>query len=173
MKKFVLTMLVVAVIALTLGTVGVTYAQTPGQPPAAGTGWMGGSGFQGGMGRGMMAAGGGILHDTMIAVYAQKLNIPVADLETRITNGETMAQIAVSQGLTLEQFGALMVEARAQAVDQALKDGTLTQEQADWMSQRGAGQMAGGRMGNGRGMRAGGQGQLANPACPFYEQTNP
>jgi hypothetical protein len=41
------------------------------------------------------------------------------------------------------------------------------------MNQRGAGQMAGGQMGNGRGMRRSGQGQYANPDCPYYDQTNP
>jgi len=35
----------------------------------------------------------------MIAAYAEKLNIPVADLEARLDNGETMAQIALSEGL--------------------------------------------------------------------------
>jgi hypothetical protein len=41
------------------------------------------------------------------------------------------------------------------------------------MSQHGAGQMAGGQMGNGSGMRGGGQGQFANPNCLYYNQTNP
>lgn len=177
MNKFVLTMVLVAVIAVALGTVSVSYAQTPtqtpNQTPGTGTGGMGGRGFRGGMAGGNMVAGEGILHDYLIAAYAQKLNIPATDLETRLNNGETMAQIAVSQGLTLEQFRTLMVEARTQAIDQALQDGKLTQDQSDWMKQRGAGQMAGGQMGNGRGMRGGGQGQFANPNCPYYSQTNP
>jgi hypothetical protein len=84
-----------------------------------------------------------------------------------------MSQIALSTGLTVDQFRTLMVETRSQAIDQAVADGTLTQTQADWMSQRGAGQMAGGQMGNGRGMHGGGQGQFANPDCPYYNQTNP
>jgi hypothetical protein len=66
-----------------------------------------------------------------------------------------------------------MVEVRTQAIEQALNDGVLTQAQADWMSQHGAGQMAGGQMGNGSGMRGGGQGQFANPNCLYYNQTNP
>ena len=90
----------------------------------------------------------------MIAVFAEELNIPVADLEARLDQGETMAQIAVSTGLTVDEFRTLMVDARTQAIDQAVTDGTLTQEQADWMKQRSAGQMAGGQMGNGRGMGA-------------------
>jgi hypothetical protein len=118
-------------------------------------------------------AGEGILHDYMIAAYAEKLNLPAADLEARLNNGETMAQIALSEGLTFEQFRTLMVEVRTQAINQAVADGTLTQEQADWMTTRGAGRMAGSQMGNARGMRGSGQGQNANPDCPYYSQTNP
>ena len=175
MKKFTVTLMVVAVVVIALGAVGVAYAQsaTQGAGTGSGSGWMGGRGSRGGMGAGNSTAGDGILHDYMIAAYAEELNIPVADLEARLDQGETMSQIALSTGLTIDQFRTLMVEARTQAIEQAVADGTLTQEQADWMSQRGAGQMAGGQMGNGRGMRGAGQGQFANPDCPYNNQTNP
>jgi hypothetical protein len=168
MKKFVVTLMVVAVVIFALSVVGVAYAQSPTQTPGTGTGFMGGRGSRNGLGGANANAGDGILHDYMIAAYAEKLNIPVADLEARLDNGETMAQIALSEGLTLEQFRTLMVEVRTQAIEQALNDSVLTQAQADWMSQHGAGQM-----GNGSGMRGGGQGQFANPNCPYYNQTNP
>jgi hypothetical protein len=173
MKKFVVTLMVVAVVIFALGSVGVAYAQSPTQTPGTGTGWMGGRGPRGGSGGANTAAGEGILHDYMIAVYAEKLNIPVADLETRLDQGETMSDIALSTGLTFEQFRTLMIEVRTQAIEQALNDGVLTQAQADWMEHHGAGQMAGGQMGNGRGMHTSGQGQYANPDCPYYSQTNP
>ena len=175
MKKFAVTIMVVAVVVSALGAVGVAYAQTPTQGGGTGFGsnWMGGRGSRGGMGAGNLATGEGILHDYLIAAYAEKLNIPAADLEARLGQGETMSQIAASTGLTVDQFRTLMIEARTQAIAQALKDGKLTQKQADWIKQRGAGQMAGGQMGNGRGMRGAGQGQFANPDCPYYSQTNP
>jgi uncharacterized protein (DUF433 family) len=110
----------------------------------------------------------GLLHDEMTAVYAQKLGISVEDLNARLAKGETMAQIASSKGLTAEQFTALMADARSQAIDQAVKNGTLTQAQADWMNQRGAGMAAGGR-----GMRGAGQGRNVNADCPYFPQTNP
>jgi hypothetical protein len=167
-------LLVIAVVAiLALGSVGVAYAQSPTQTPGSGTGFMGGRGSRNGLGGVNANSGDGILHDYTIAAYAEALDIPVADLEARLDNGEIMAQIAISEGLTLEQFRTLMVEVRTQAIEQALYDGVLTQAQADWMSQRGAGQMAGGQMGNGSGMRGSGQGQFANPNCPYYNQTNP
>jgi len=169
MKKFTVTIMVVAVVVFALGTVGVAYAQasTPGTGTGFGSG-LGGRGGHGGVGAGNIAAGEGILHDYLIAAYAEKLNIPVADLEARLSQGETMSEIAVSTGLTVDQFRTLMVEVRSQAIDQAVADGTLTQAQADWMNQRGAGQM-----GNVRGMHGGGQGRFANPDCPYYNQTNP
>ena len=62
-----------------------------------------------------------------------------------------------------------MNDARSQAVDQAVSDGTLTQAQADWMKLRGAGA---GRGGRGSGARGAGLGQFADPDCPYY-QANP
>ena len=170
MNKFVISIVIVAVVAIALGTAGIVYAQTATpQPPVPGTGHgygMGGRGGQGGM---MQSASGdqdGLLHDEMIAVYAEKLGISVEDLNTRLANGETMAEIATSEGLTPDEFSTLMTDARNQAIDQALTNGTLTQEQADWMKTRGAGMMA-----NGRGMHGNGQGQSTNSDCPYYPTT--
>jgi hypothetical protein len=67
-----------------------------------------------------------------------------------------------------------MVDVRNQAIGDATNDGVLTQAQADWMTQRGAGQMAGGYAGRGiYGMRQAGQGQFTNPDCPFYTPSIP
>ena len=175
MKKLTVTIMVVAVVVLALGAAGVAYAQSSsrGTGTGSGSGWMGGRGSRGSMGAGNMSVGDGLLHDYMVAAYAEELNIPVADLEARLDQGETMAQIAISTGLTIDQFRTLMVETSSQAINQAVADGTLTQQQADWMKQHGARQMAGGQLGNGRGMRGAGQGQFANPDCPYNNPTNP
>jgi hypothetical protein len=182
MNKFVLSSVVLAVLAIALGTTGFVYAQSPTpQTPVPGTGYsqgmMNGQGNRGrmsiapasGAGMNQNAAGtqDGLLHDAMMAVYAEKLGITVEDLNTRLVNGETMAQIASSKGLTADQFSALMVAARSQAIDLAVKNGTLTQAQADWMKQHGVAIANGGR-----GMRGSGQGRNANPDCPYY-QANP
>jgi hypothetical protein len=184
MNKTLLSIVIVAVVAIALGTAGFVYAQAPTpQTPVPGSGYgpgmMNGQSNRGGMMGGQGARGGmmnqnaagtqdGLLHDEMIAVYAEKLGISVEDLNARLTKGETMSQIASSKGLTADQFTTLMADARSQAIDQAVKDGTLTQAQADWMKQRGAGMMAGGR-----GMRGTGQGRNANPDCPYYSPTQP
>jgi hypothetical protein len=170
MKKLLISVVMVAVVVIALGTAGFVYAQsaTPEAPvPGNGYGMMGGRGMRGGMmGQGAgYAAQDGLMHAEMIAAFAEKLGISVDDLNARLAKGETMAQIATAQGLTVEEFRTLMTDARSQAIAQAVKNGTLTQEQADWMNQRGAGRM----MGGGRGMRGAGQG---TSGCPYY-QTNP
>jgi hypothetical protein len=178
MKKFTLAFVLVATLVVALITAGFVSAQGPAPvtPQAPGTGNAYGRGAMnhgsGMMGRGSnVAAGEGILHDGMIAVYAEKLGISVADLNTRLANGETIAQIAAEKGLTAEQFTALMQDARSQAIDQAVKAGTLTQEQGDWLKTRGAGMMGAGQRSAGRGgMRGQGTG-MAN--CPYFPQTNP
>lgn len=172
MNKVILSIVVVAIIAIALGTAGAVYAQagTP-QAPVTGTGYGYGMGAGRGNHGGMMGGNAvgtrdGLLHDEMIAAFAEKLGISVDDLDARLADGETVAEIAFAEGLTIEQFSAIRVEVRTQVLDQAVKDGLLTQEQADWMKTRGAGN------GAGRGMRGNGQGQFGNADCP-YLQTNP
>lgn len=174
MKKIGFAVLLVAVVAVALGSAGLVYAQslTP-QAPVPG----GGFGYGQGMGRGMMAANSlagsqnGLLHDEMIAVFAEKLGISVDDLNARLAAGESMSAIALSTGMTIDEFRTIMIDVRSQALDQAVTDGTLTQAQADFMKTRGHGQMMG--AGAGGGMRGVGQGQFYNPDCPFNNQTQP
>lgn len=166
MKKLVFALVVLAVVMAAAFNTGTVAAQGngPAVPQSPGAGRMAGRGA-GGNGS---AAQDGILHDGMIAVYAQAMDLSVEDLNARLAAGETLAQIAAAQGLTVDEFWALKADARAKAVEQAVKDGTLTQAQADWMAQRGR------RMGGGA---RGGQGQRGGNAgsgdCPYYPQTNP
>lgn len=172
MKKIVLSLVVLAVLATALFTVGSAYAQAP--VPQTPTAPAQGAGVgPGRMARGQrgpaIANGGeeGPLHEAMLQVYASNLGLTVDALVARLANGETLSAIAAEKGLPVEQFQALMVEARGVAADQAVKDGTLTQEQADWLKTRGAGQ--GGRM-VGRGARGqDGMGMYAGD-CPYITQ---
>lgn len=184
MKKIVVVLLVVAVAVVALGAAGMVYAQAPTpQAPVDGTGYgygMMGGGMRGGrMGQNEFAGSGdGVLHDAMIATFANELGVSVEDLEARLVAGESMADVAFAQGFTVEEFRTLMTDARALAVAQAVADGTLTQEQADWMAQRGGGRMFGagggqGMHGSGYGMYGAGQGQFSNPECPYYGQVQP
>ncbi len=175
MKKLGISIVIVTVIVVAFGTAGLAYAQgsTPQTPvtPGSGYGWMNGRGPRGsGLAGGAAGTQAGFLHDEMIAAWSARLNLTVDQINTRLANGETMSQIAYSTGITADQFKSLMLEVRSAAIDQAVKEGTLTQAQADWMKTRGAGSLAGGA---GRGMRGGGQGRFANPSCPYYTPANP
>ncbi len=168
MKKILLSMVVVAVLAVAFFGVSTAFAQTP-TPGTSGYGMGAGRGMRGGIaGAGLQGTQSGILHDEIVAAFAQKLGLTVDEINTRLANGETLSQIAASKGYTFDQFTALMVEARTQAIDAAVKAGTLTQAQADWMKTRGMFMNGQGRFGQGAG-----QGRFANPSCPYYNQTTP
>ena len=112
----------------------------------------------------------GILQDYMLTAFAEKLGISVTALEERINNGETMSQIAVAEGVSLEDFQTWMIDARTQAIDQALKDGKLTSEQAEWMKSHG-GMMFGG-FGRRGGMMFGGHGRFGGMMFGGFDRSD-
>jgi hypothetical protein len=173
MNKFGIVIVIIAVVTLALGTVGVAYAQFPPQTPSTATGVMAGSGFGSNLGGANISLDGGILDEYMIAAYADALKISEVDLKARLDNGETMVQIALSEGMTFEQIRTIMVEVRTQAFELAKNDGVLTQAQVEWMAQTSSGQMAGGQMGNGSGMYSDEHGQFTNPNRPCDNKTKP
>jgi hypothetical protein len=102
----------------------------------------------------------------MIDAFAEALGLDSADLQTRMSAGESLWQIAESLGFTQEEFGQLFVDARTEALNQAAADGVITQEQAEWMIQHmalrqgaGYGPGSGNCMGSGAGAGFGGGGQ--------------
>ena len=66
-----------------------------------------------------------------------------------------MWQIFEAEGFTWEEFFAIMKDGRSAKLELAVEDGTLTQEQADFMNSRGQargyGRGHGGCVGNGYG----------------------
>jgi hypothetical protein len=141
MKK---TILIVAMVVLALGVfgVGAVFAQD-GTPPV-------------GHGPMMQNGGTGAMHTFMTIEFAKKFELNVNDVNTRIAAGETMYDIALSTGVTAEEFPAMMTEVHASALDAAVMANVITQEQADWMKTRGFGQ---GGMGTGNCDGTGMQGQ--------------
>ncbi len=105
----------------------------------------------GGFGRGLTAEGP--LHEYIVAELAEGLAMTPEALEARLEAGDRLIQIAEEQGLTVEEARDLMVEAKANAIEQALAEGAITQEQADWLRQAprrfGPGFGPGGRRGPG------------------------
>ena len=132
MKK---TILIVALVVLALGVfgVGAAFAQDA-QPPFGGRGPM------------MQNGETGPLHTFMVIEFAKRLDLNVKDINTRLAAGEDMYDIALSAGITAEEFPAVMTEVRGKALDAAVKANVITQEQADLMKTRGFGR---GGMGNG------------------------
>ncbi|MBK9923871.1 MAG: hypothetical protein IPP66_01140 [Anaerolineales bacterium] len=161
MKK---TILVVGLLVAVLAVFGVGVAFAQGPAPYGGNGPM-------------MGNGGGYLHTYMVTAFAKELGLTVEDVNARLTAGESMYDIAIADGVKAEDFPALMVTVRTAALDAAVKDGVITQSQADWMKSRGFGQGGngmgtgtcpmnnGGGFGRGGGMmgRGGWQNQQTNP----------
>lgn len=115
MKK---TLLIVGLVVLALGIlgVGVAFAQG-GQPPVGqgGYGWM---------------------HDYVEQALAAKLSLTEKQVEDQLTAGKPMYQIALDSGIKQEDLANFMNEVHKEAFAEAVKDGVITQERADWMLQR-------------------------------------
>jgi hypothetical protein len=79
----------------------------------------------------------GALKDLIHENLADSLGISIEDLNARLDAGETIVEIGLDLGFTLEEISEFMVEARADALVQAVVDGLITQEQADWLASRG------------------------------------
>ena len=162
MKK---TLLIVAVVVLALGALGVgaAFAQggnPPTNPFGNGRGMMDGSGTMMG-GRG----GYGPVHDYVEQALAAKLGLTEAQVEQELTT-KSMSQIALDHGIAQADLQTFMAEIHKTAFAAAVKDGVMTQAQADAMlarmSQNGYGvncPMGGGQYGHGNGMMGGGRWQ--------------
>ena len=148
MKKNWIIAGLLGITVLALGTAGLTYAQSetpqPASPPGYGNGMMGGRGYIAGMRGGHIIGEEGPHHGGMIEAFAEATGLTPEELESRLASGETMWQIVESEGVSMEEFGEIMSQVRADFIQQALDDGTLTQEQADFMAQRGSKRGAGG-----------------------------
>lgn len=168
MKKFAIASVVIAALAVFLMSAAPVYAQAPAPftPPTTpggyGRGGQMGAPIASGM-NGIAATGDGLLHDTVINVYAGKLGLSVEELNARLEAGENLVQLAYAQGLTVEEINAMMTEARNQGFDQAVIDGSVTQSQADWAQTRGN---------RGAGMRGAGMSGVGPTGTrPYYNQT--
>jgi hypothetical protein len=92
-------------------------------------------GMMGERGRGI-GSGEGVMHDNMISAFASVVGLTVDEVNTRLTNGETLQEIALAQGKTEVDLPALWSQVRQAVLDQAVADGVITQAQADKMLER-------------------------------------
>ena len=150
MKKVLLiAVTIVAVIAL--GNVLLVSAQggsRPNQPntvcPVSGTtcpfsgtmpygipgGMMGGRGMMG-MHNSMMGTNG--MHQQVWTAVAKELGLTYEELTTAVQNGQTVAQLAQAKGVSLDALKAAALDAMKTSFAELVKQGVMTQQQADWM----------------------------------------
>lgn len=168
MNKAVKLLVIVATVVIAFGAVGSVYAQGGGPGVnAAGVGQGFGNGFRGDNGERLNQYQGtgpstmdGVLHETWMAAYAEAFGIEVEELNARLAAGESMSEIALSLGFTVETFWELKMDVRTSVIEQAVADGTLPDELASRMSSGGPG--------NRSGQGFGGQG-LGLGDCPYDE----
>lgn len=70
------------------------------------------------------------------AMLAQALGLSEDELKALLKEGKTIEEIAQQQGMTMEQLQQKMKELKIQAIQQAVKDGKITQEKAEQMIQK-------------------------------------
>ena len=115
MKK---TLLIVALIVLALGGIGVGVAFAQGGQPPVGQG------------------GYGWMHEYVEQALAAKLGLTEKQVEDQLAAGKPLYQIALDHGIKQADLANFMNEVHKDAFAKAVKDGVMTQEQADWMLQR-------------------------------------
>jgi hypothetical protein len=131
-----------------------------------GGGRMGGRGFGGGLGS---DEGGGPgfgfrrFFGGGMKAAASYLGLSASQLQSDLQNGETIAQIAKSQGKSLDGLVAAMTAGVKNALSTAVSEGVLTQPEANEISSRLAARMK--DMANGiRAPRGSGAGSFGSPA---------
>ncbi len=151
---------------LAAGTVAAQTTTPEAPAPSAPSGWKG-------MGRGMDMMGGG--WTTQFDAVAKALNLTPAQLFEQLHSGKSLSDIATAQGVDLAAIQSALnadrIQAMKDSIAQAVKDGKMTQAQADWLLQglekgympMGRGGFDGGRRPHG-GM--GGRGAKGLPQAP-------
>jgi hypothetical protein len=127
----------VGALVVLMGSVGVAYAQGP-QPPVAERPFYrsdtcDGSGSHGPAGR----MGGGMVWGmsdfSLVDATAEVTGLTVDEVVAFLEEGQTFAEIAEAQGVTPQAIVDAFLADREAALEQAVADGRLTQEQADQM----------------------------------------
>jgi hypothetical protein len=116
-----------------------------------------------GPGRGGVARGEGVRdvvdNSVVEKAVADKLGLTVADLQTQLHSGKTLAALAQEKNVNVQDLYKAAADAAKPQLDQAVTDGKLTQAQADQIYQQilqgqsmfGVGRGGPGGMGGGRG----------------------
>jgi hypothetical protein len=168
MKKTIFAITVVVTIAIL-----AAFVATPAfaaETVRGGPGGGGGGGGRGGSGGGNGSQGStgtgtgvpveqninldGILSEWIETNLAAALGISPEELTARLDAGETFSEIALSLGFDSTVISDMLTQARLDALAQAVAEGLITQEQADWLASRGS-TTSGTGYGNGAGTGTG------------------
>lgn len=122
-----LLLLTLLVGAFGLGTLGRAQAATATVP------------FQGFLGHRGWGFGRGLCGQAGLEAAAKALNMTPEELSTQLWGGRTLAELADKAGVDLQKVrdavNQACVQAIKDAIEQAVRDGRLTREQADWLLQ--------------------------------------
>ena len=121
------------------GWFGGLFGRFFGDNDVPGRGHMGRPGMGHGRGDRMAFPGGpmaGPLFADRQAILAEALGMSVQDLQKALDEGKTVLAIAEAKGLSESQFYEALRATATKHIDQAVKDGKLTQAQADRLKDR-------------------------------------
>lgn len=133
-KKVIAAVIAAALVALLgLYVVGAVVAQEPTPTPQAGPKTWGGAWGCAARGAwGCVARGAWCVSDAV----AKLLGMTRQEILTERAGGKTLAEIAKEKGISEQQLIDAMLAEQQAAIEQAVKDGRITQAQADWLLAR-------------------------------------
>jgi len=95
-----------------------------------------GFGRRGGMERGLMGPHMGFMghgETSLVGIAAEKLDMSVEDLFAELKDDKSIADVAEDKGVDPQQIIDTYLAELGETLKQAVEDGKLTQNQADWM----------------------------------------
>jgi len=139
MKKLVVSLLLAGVIVAAFGFVSTASAQGSDERAYYGQG-----GGRGGFGASSADhVENADVHNLFMEAWSAELGLSVEEIEAREESGETMAQIALSTGISFEDFRALKTTINAKVADEALAAGFIDEAEYQWLIQAAQRQMNG------------------------------
>lgn len=128
MKKKNLIAAFALAVALGAGATATAYADSAVVPSANTNTTSQGYGF----GRIMGQRGS----EFMTNLLKNKFGIADSDITNARNSGKTMFDLAKEKGITADQFKSAMVEEKSKAIDEAVKNGSVTKEQGDALKEK-------------------------------------
>ena len=148
-RKFKLTGLLALLLALVVGGTALAQTATPATPTTPGTTQTAPTGK--GPGDRLLGGWDDAGRWVEFDAAAKALNLTPTQLFDQLHSGKTLSEIATAQNVTAQAVQDAVNAVRADAykaqLDQAVKDGRITQDQADWLLKGMQNGWTGGRFG--------------------------